>query len=82
MEVANKIAICSLMLATVQMSGCTSHNAEPQRLIMRNPASEWCLQRGGKLVQEASSSGSALYCVLPSGEKIKQWALFHRDHSK
>ncbi|WP_337028848.1 DUF333 domain-containing protein [Pantoea eucalypti] len=49
---------------------------------MRNPASEWCLQRGGKLVQEASSSGSALYCVLPSGEKIKQWALFHRDHSK
>ncbi|WP_376750936.1 DUF333 domain-containing protein, partial [Pantoea eucalypti] len=24
----------------------------------------------------------ALYCVLPSGEKIEQWALFHRDQSK
>lgn len=43
MEVANKIAICSLMLATLQMSGCTSHNSEPPHLTMRNPASDWCL---------------------------------------
>ncbi|MGC1026590.1 DUF333 domain-containing protein [Pantoea agglomerans] len=49
---------------------------------MRNPASEWCAQRGGQQVEEASSNGNALYCLLPSGEKIEQWALFHRDHTK
>lgn len=76
------IAAFSLMLATLQMSGCTSHNAEPQRLTMRNPASEWCVQRGGQLVQESSSNGSTSYCLLPSGEKIEQWKLFYRDHPK
>ncbi|WP_242462236.1 DUF333 domain-containing protein (plasmid) [Pantoea agglomerans] len=49
---------------------------------MRNPASEWCAQRGGQQVEEASSNGNTLYCLLPSGEKIEQWALFHRDHPK
>nr|WP_254772515.1 DUF333 domain-containing protein [Pantoea varia] len=47
---------------------------------MPNPASEWCVQRGGQLVKEASPSGNTLYCQLPSGERIEQWALFHRDH--
>lgn len=70
------------MLGTLQLSACTPHSAEPQRLTMRNPASEWCVQRGGKQVQEASSNGSTLYCLLPSGEKVEQWALFHRDHPR
>lgn len=80
MKIANRITACSLMLAALQISACTPHSAEPQHLTMRNPASEWCVQRGGQQVKQASSTGSALYCLLPSGEKIEQWALFHRDH--
>jgi len=82
MKIVNRITVFSLMLATLQMSACTPRSAEPPRLTMRNPASEWCAQRGGVQVQvqEASSNGSTLYCLLPSGEKIEQWALFHRDH--
>lgn len=82
MKIVNRITVCSLMLATLQMSACTPHSAESPRLTMRNPASEWCAQRGGQQVEEASSNGNTLYCLLPSGEKIEQWALFHREHTK
>ncbi|MEB6225284.1 putative hemolysin [Pantoea anthophila] len=47
---------------------------------MRNPASVWCLQRGGQEVKGISPADSTLYCLLPSGERIEQWALYHRDH--
>nr|WP_235334915.1 DUF333 domain-containing protein [Pantoea anthophila] len=47
---------------------------------MRNPASVWCLQRGGQEVEGVSPEDSTLYCLLPSGERIEQWALYHRDH--
>ncbi|WP_262420575.1 DUF333 domain-containing protein [Pantoea vagans] len=47
---------------------------------MRNPASVWCLQRGGQELNDRLPSGAVTYCLLPSGEKIEQWALYHRDH--
>lgn len=80
MKSLKTITVCSLLLTIQQISACAPHRAEPQRLTMRNPASEWCVQRGGKQVQDTSSNDSTLYCLLPSGEKIEQWALFHRDH--
>lgn len=80
MKSVNRITICSLMAGILQLSACTPRSAEPQRMAMRNPASEWCVQRGGKQVKETSSNGSILYCLLPSGEKIEQWALFRHDH--
>lgn len=80
MKIINRITVCSLMLATLQISACTPHQAEPQRLVMRNPASQWCLQRGGQQVKDESPNTSTLYCLLPSGERIEQWALYHRDH--
>ena len=80
MTTVNKMAGIALVMLSLQLTACTPHTAEPQRLSMRNPASEWCLQRGGQQVKEASPNGSTLYCQLPSGERIEQWALFHRDH--
>nr|WP_226892873.1 DUF333 domain-containing protein [Pantoea vagans] len=49
---------------------------------MRNPASQGCLQRGGQQVKDESLNTSRLYCLLPSGERIQQWALYHRDYSQ
>lgn len=80
MKIIDRITVCSLMLATLQISACTPHHTDPQRLAMRNPASQWCLQRGGQQVKDESLSTSTLYCLLPSGERIEQWALYHRDH--
>ncbi|MBL4915270.1 DUF333 domain-containing protein [Shewanella schlegeliana] len=39
-----------------------------------NPAAEYCLSLEGK-VDLATG-----ICTLPSGEKVDQWALYHRDH--
>lgn len=80
MNTVNKISVSTLLLAILQVSACTPHHAAPSRLAMHNPASDWCVQRGGQPLQASSSSGSVSYCLLPSGEKIEQWALFHRDH--
>jgi hypothetical protein len=38
------------MLTALDISASTPHSAEPQRLTMRNPASEWCGLRGGQQV--------------------------------
>lgn len=70
----------SVMLLALQLTACTPHAQQPQRMIMRNPASVWCLQRGGQEVKGISPADSTLYCLLPSGEHIEQWALYHRDH--
>lgn len=82
MTVTNRLAGVSLMLLASLLIACTPHSKEPQRLTMRNPASEYCVNRGGQQVQEKSSAGITTYCLLPSGERIEQWALYHRDHLK
>ncbi|EIB96389.1 hypothetical protein S7A_20034 [Pantoea sp. Sc1] len=64
----------------MQLTACAPHAQQPQRMTMRNPASVWCLQRGGQEVKGISPADSTLYCLLPSGERIEQWALYHRDH--
>ncbi|AVE16812.1 DUF333 domain-containing protein (plasmid) [Pantoea vagans] len=82
MKITNRIIVGFLILAALQISACTPHHPEPQRLVMRNPASQGCLQRGGQQVKDESLNTSRLYCLLPSGERIQQWALYHRDYSQ
>jgi len=72
MRILNKIPGLSVIMLTLLLTACTSHREEPQRLSMRNPASEWCLQRGGQQTEKVSSNGNTLYCQLPSGERIEQ----------
>ena len=49
---------------------------------MANPASVYCGKLGGTLDIVKEPVGEAGYCTLPSGERIEEWALFRRDHSK
>ncbi|WP_072052763.1 DUF333 domain-containing protein [Pantoea anthophila] len=73
-----------MMMLSLQLTACVTQapqpQPQPQRMTMRNPASVWCLQRGGQEVEGVSPEDSTLYCLLPSGERIEQWALYHRDH--
>jgi len=80
MTLVNRLAGISLMMGVLNLTACVQHAEEPQRLAMRNPASVWCLQRGGQELNNRLPSGAVTYCLLPSGEKIEQWALYHRDH--
>jgi len=72
----------TLLVAGLQLTACAQRAPAPQRLDMHNPATDWCLHVGGKPSQVKSEAGVTGYCTLPSGERIEQWALYHRDHPK
>ncbi|MEM6160119.1 DUF333 domain-containing protein [Erwinia sp. P6884] len=69
-----------IVLAGVMLTACSQQEAAPSRLTMHNPAADWCLQVNGKPSQIKTDAGTTSYCTLPSGERIEQWALYHRDH--
>ncbi|MBT0729154.1 DUF333 domain-containing protein [Rosenbergiella nectarea subsp. apis] len=63
--------------------GCSHSDSRPdtQRQIgMANPASVYCLSLKGQLDNVNTAQGVTSYCTLPSGERVEEWALFHRDH--
>lgn len=45
-----------------------------------NPASEHCLNKGGKLVIVKDESGEKGMCHLPDGSVVEEWELFRRDN--
>lgn len=47
---------------------------------MRNPASTWCIQRGGGLQMVRDEKGVHALCHLPDGRIIEEWDLFRQDH--
>lgn len=82
------------MMAIVGMSGlmlagCMSSNTAPAAeatpakgaIGMPNPASVYCLKLGGKEINKTTELGVSTDCLLPTGERIDEWALFRRDHS-
>ncbi|WP_282295566.1 DUF333 domain-containing protein [Stenotrophomonas sp. PS02289] len=66
------------------LAGCAS-TSQPQvtgpAVGMANPASVYCIERGGKSVIETDSAGAQTgFCHLPDGTKTEEWALYRRDH--
>lgn len=54
---------------------------DPAPVGLANPASVYCLEKGGKLSPVETTAGTSNDCVLPSGERIDEWDLYRRDHS-
>ncbi|WP_071430193.1 DUF333 domain-containing protein [Rosenbergiella collisarenosi] len=75
-------AVAGLTLMTA-LTACTQspHKEASERQIgMANPASVYCLAQKGQLDNVSTAQGISSYCTLPSGERVEEWALFHRDH--
>ena len=49
---------------------------------MSNPASEFCIQQGGKLEIRQEAEGEAGYCHLPDGRVVEEWAFFRAESAK
>lgn len=72
--------MASIILSSVLGAGCVSQ-AEQGRVGMPNPASVYCLEKGGQSVSARSEDGGEYaICHLPDGTQIEEWALFRRDH--
>lgn len=74
-----------LLFAAIVLAGCSANKStadenQPLSVGMANPASVYCVEKGGKSEIEETTAGQTGYCLLPSGEKIEEWALFRRDH--
>ncbi|GAB1575313.1 DUF333 domain-containing protein [Bordetella petrii] len=74
----NKIAIAATALLA---TGCANSSGDsPQPIGMPNPASAYCVERGGKLAIEDRAGGQVGICTLPDGTRIEEWELYRRDH--
>ena len=66
------------------LTGCAAQNTEtaPPKLGMANPASQYCVEQGGKLEIRNESNGQVGYCHLPNGQVVEEWALFRSSQSE
>ncbi len=60
------------------LSGQPGHDVDGNRVNtqLANPASQACIDAGGRLELETTPQGQIGICVFPSGERCEEWALF------
>ncbi|MGO3517736.1 putative hemolysin [Acetobacter cibinongensis] len=50
---------------------------------MPNPATLYCVKKGGKIeTRYEDKKGQVNFCRLPDGSVSEEWALFRRDNPK
>lgn len=71
----------TLLLATM-LAGCTGGATEEQlpEHGLANPASEYCIEQGGRLEFRADEDGGELgFCVFADGSECEEWAYFRGE---
>ncbi|WP_241622593.1 DUF333 domain-containing protein [Rosenbergiella australiborealis] len=71
---------CVVLVALTGCSSSSTKTAQQRNIGMANPASVYCLAQKGRLDSVSTTLGVSSFCTLPNGERIEEWALFHRDH--
>jgi len=74
--------ILFLGLALVSLTACSSvqhKDPTPPKIGSPNPASQYCVEQGGKLEIRNEANGQVGYCHLPNGQVVEEWKLF-RDN--
>ena len=71
----------SLMVAG--LVGCATPNNQSTvpKVGMTNPASQYCVDQGGKLEIRNEGHGQVGYCHLANGSVFEEWALFRSSQS-
>lgn len=82
------------MIAGLITAGCAAPNSSPsssspsasalkadqqKRIGMPNPASAYCIERGGRLELREGPEGDSGYCHLPDGRVAEEWELFRAE---
>lgn len=65
----------------VFISGCTVSGHDPLLAVgMPNPASVYCIERGGTLDIQQRQEGEVTYCMLSDGTRIEEWEFYRKNH--
>lgn len=65
--------------AVALIAGCAT-SAPDNTVGMPNPASAYCVERGGTITIVDRSEGQIGFCTLPDGTQVDEWELYRRDH--
>lgn len=69
----------ALSLVAVVAVACTDASVEDEPEIA-NPASEYCIEQGGRLELRDDVEGNQLgTCVFPDGSECEEWAFFRGE---
>ncbi|MEO3988984.1 putative hemolysin [Pseudocitrobacter cyperus] len=72
---------CVVIAVLLLVVGCQSDVQPPARAMgMPNPASVYCVEKGGTRVAQKSAQGESSLCQLPDGEQVEEWTLWRREH--
>jgi len=52
----------------------------PPRVGLANPASVFCVARGGRLDIRTTPAGQVGICIFPDGREIEEWAFWRANH--
>ncbi|HGJ5897510.1 DUF333 domain-containing protein [Arsenophonus apicola] len=72
-----------LLLTYIYVVGCTNatESSSPTKAIgVANPASVYCIKKGGKINIVKTAKGEVGYCRLANGVSIEEWTLYHQNH--
>ncbi len=62
------------------LSACANQAATQPPIGLANPASAYCIEKGGRLEIVNTPAGQVGMCTLPDGRVIEEWELMRRDH--
>ena len=72
-----------IVVTSVLFVGCTVSGPDPiMGLQLPNPASVYCIERGGSINIKESPQGDVTTCVLSDGTEIDEWAYYRQNHPK
>lgn len=62
-------------------SACNQNSKKASSVNVANPASVYCVKKGGTIeIVKDESGGEVGMCHLPDGTVIEEWELFRRDN--
>ncbi len=62
------------------LSACANQATTQPPIGLANPASAYCVEKGGRLEIVNTVAGQVGMCTLPDGSVIEEWELMRRDH--
>ncbi len=87
----NKYKLCIVVSSVFFFTSCgvinnsseskNIHSTIP-KIGVANPASVYCVDKGGRLEIKNSTHGQYGLCHLPNGDVVEEWELYRRSHNK
>jgi putative hemolysin len=71
----------AIAIAAGLLASCTVSGTNPlMGLQLPNPASVYCIERGGTLDIKESPQGEVTTCVLADGTRVDEWTFYRQNH--